>query len=109
VDKVWLLLVSCSIQIHCMTVSGGQPRACVQPVLQETKQVTVLTSHESGEDGVPLRFIDDVAVASDGKIYFSVTSKLGPALEEDGMACCGSDLFYWRVCVKPAHWFMPSF
>lgn len=53
--------------------------------------MTVLTSRADGENGVPLRYIDDVTVASDGKIYFSDTTKLSPAVDELGVFLFLSD------------------
>lgn len=36
------------------------------------------------DDRIPIRFIDDAAVASDGKVYFTDASRVAPVLNEDG-------------------------
>lgn len=36
------------------------------------------------DDGIPIRFADDVSVASDGKVYFSDASRISPWIDEHG-------------------------
>jgi sugar lactone lactonase YvrE len=47
-----------------------------------TRNVIILTT--VSDDGIPIRFADDVAVARDGKVYFSDASRISPWIDEHG-------------------------